>query len=170
MITKKEFPILEFDTEKVAKINPENLFPEKFSADKMIITFFPEAINKLIEEKQVEVYCHIGGENPFDIYRFVDSPDVWIVLGQVGCPACAGNLDLFNGFGIKKVMFCGGGGGLDRNIKVGEFLVVEGAIRDEGFSYHYVEPSRYIYTDKKVSDKLAASLESKPTTSSPCQQ
>ena len=39
MITKKEFPILEFDTEKVAKINPENLFPEKFSADKMIITF-----------------------------------------------------------------------------------------------------------------------------------
>ena len=69
MITKKEFPILEFDTEKVAKINPENLFPEKFSADKMIISFFPEAINKLIEEKQIEVYCHIGGENPFDIYK-----------------------------------------------------------------------------------------------------
>lgn len=93
MITKKEFPILEFDTEKVAKINPENLFPEKFSADKMIISFFPEAINRLIKEKQIEVYCHIGGENPFDIYKFVDAPDVLLILGQVGCPACAGNLD-----------------------------------------------------------------------------
>ena len=161
MITKKEFPILEFDTEKVAKINPENLFPEKFSADKMIITFFPEAISKLIEEKQLEVYCHIAGENPFDIYKFVDAPDVLLILGQVGCPACAGNLDALQAGGLKKVIFCGGGGVLDRNIKVGQLLLVDGAIRDEGFSYHYVEPNRYIYTDKKVTDKLAAFLEEK---------
>ena len=47
----------------------------------------------------------------------------------------------------------------DKNIKVGQLLVVDGAIRDEGFSYHYIEPSRYIYTDKKISDKIAAYLE-----------
>ena len=38
-------------------------------------------------------------------------------------------------------------------------MLVDGAIRDEGFSYHYVEPSRIIYTDKQVTDKMAASLE-----------
>ena len=32
--------------------------------------------------------------------------------------------------------------------------MVEGAIRDEGFSYHYIEPSRYIYVDTKVNDKI----------------
>lgn len=162
MIEKKDFPILEFDTNPVAKINPENLTGgEKWAADKLIITFFPEALNKLIEEGKIEKCYHIGGENPFDIYSFVDSPDVWILLGQVGCPACAGNLDAFQAFGIKKVMFCGGGGVLDRNIKVGEFLVVEGAIRDEGFSYHYLPAGRVVYNDKKVVDKITGYLDEK---------
>lgn len=61
--------------------------------------------------------------------------------------------------GIKKVMFCGGGGVLDKNIEVGQILVVDGAIRDEGFSYHYVEPSRYIYTNPKTTDKIVNYLE-----------
>ena len=46
-----------------------------------------------------------------------------------------------------------------RNIKVGQLLLVDGAIRDEGFSFHYVEPSRIIYSDKKLTDKIAAYLE-----------
>ena len=45
---------------------------------------------KSIGRKTDEVYCHIGGENPFDIYKFVDAPDVLLILGQVGCPACPG--------------------------------------------------------------------------------
>ena len=159
MIAKKEFPILEFDTEKVAKLNPSALAGHKFDATRMVITFFPEAMNKLIASGEVEKYIDIGGENPFSIYRFVNDKDVLIVLGQVGCPSCGGNLDLFYAFGVTKVMFCGGGGVLDKDIKVGQLLVVDGAIRDEGFSYHYVEPSRFIYTDKKVTDKIASYLD-----------
>ena len=101
----------------------------------------------------------IGGENPVYVYEFAEHPDVLITLGYVGCPACAGNLDLFQAMGIQKVMFCGGGGVLDKNIAVGQLLVVEGAIRDEGFSYHYVEPSRLIYVDEAVNEKITAYLE-----------
>ncbi len=65
MIEKKEFPILEFDTNPVAKINPEQLTGgEKWTADKLIITFFPEALKKLLEENQIEKCYYIGGENP----------------------------------------------------------------------------------------------------------
>ena len=56
-------------------------------------------------------------------------------------------------------MFCGGGGVLDKNIEVGQILVVDGAIRDEGFSYHYIEPSRYIYTEPEVTEKIIRYLE-----------
>ncbi|MBQ0168031.1 MAG: nucleoside phosphorylase [Treponema sp.] len=162
MIQKSDFPILEFDTNPVAKINPENLTcGEKWPADKLIITFFSEALNKLLEEKRIEVFTHIGGENPFDIYRFVDAPDILILLGQIGCPACAGNLDAFQAFGIKKVMFCGGGGVLDRSIKVGEFLVVEGAIRDEGFSYHYLPPARVVNANPAVVKRITGYLDEK---------
>lgn len=124
----------------------------------MIITFFPEVINKLEDNGRIVLERTIHGENPVLIYRFSDE-NILITLGQVGCPACAGNLDLFHAMGITKVMFCGGGGVLDKNIEVGQILVVNGAIRDEGFSYHYIEPSRYIYTDPKITEKITEYLE-----------
>lgn len=159
MMLENEFPILEFDNQKTAKLNPSDLAGKKFDATRMIITFFPEVVNKLVATGELESYHEIGGENPFTIYRFTKDAEVLIVHGQVGCPACGGNLDLFYAFGVRKVMFCGGGGVLDRNIKVGQLLLVDGAIRDEGFSYHYVAPSRFIYTDRALTDRIAASLE-----------
>ncbi|NLZ84190.1 MAG: hypothetical protein GX919_00530 [Acholeplasmataceae bacterium] len=46
MIKKNEFPILEFDDNPTALINPENVdrnYP-KLDCDKLIITFFGETI------------------------------------------------------------------------------------------------------------------------------
>lgn len=115
-------------------------------------------MDKLKAEEKITLERTIAGENPLEVYRFLDA-DILITLGFVGCPACAGNLDLFNAMGITKVIFCGGGGVLDKNIEVGQLLVVDGAIRDEGFSYHYIEPSRYIYTDPEVTEKIVSYLE-----------
>ncbi len=160
MYIKHDYPILEFDDNRDAKINPFHFVEEKFKYSKMIITFFPEVLDKLIADGKIVLEKTIGGENIILVYRFVDS-DVLITLGVVGCPSCAGNLDLFHAMGVQKVMFCGGGGVLDKNIEVGQILVVDGAIRDEGFSYHYIKPSRYIYTDKKVTEKIVQYLKEK---------
>ena len=152
------YPILEFDESTTAVLNPSNFASKQFDTNKMIITFFPEVIEKLLSEDMLELDTVIPGENPVTIYRYKNA-DVLITLGQVGCPACGGNLDLFNAMGITKVMFCGGGGVLDKSIKVGTLLVVDGAIRDEGFSYHYAPPARVIYTDKRVTDLICAEIE-----------
>lgn len=158
MIIESKYPILEFDDNKVAKLNPTSFAEQSFETDKLIITFFPEVIDKLVDEGKITLERTISGENPVLIYRFLGD-DILITLGQVGCPACAGNLDLFNAMGITKVMFCGGGGVLDKNIEIGQILVVDGAIRDEGFSYHYIEPARYIYTDSKITEKITQYLD-----------
>lgn len=158
MIIENKFPILEFDDSKAAKLNPVSFVDKPFETNKMIITFFPEVMDKLINERKLTLERTIGGENPIPIYRFTDA-DVLITLGYAGCPSCGGNLDLFNAMGVTKVMFCGGGGVLDKNIEVGQILVVDGAIRDEGFSYHYIEPSRYIYTKSVVTEKIIKYLE-----------
>ncbi len=157
MMSKNDYPILEFDDNRDAKINPISFVDRQFGSNKMIITFFPEVIDKLIADGAITLEETIGGENIILVYRFADT-DILITLGAVGCPSCAGNLDLFHAMGIDKVMFCGGGGVLDRNIEVGQILVVDGAIRDEGFSYHYIKPSKYIYTDKNVTDKIVRYL------------
>lgn len=157
MIMENKYPILEFDDAKVSRLDPALTVDDQFDTDKLVITFFPEVIDKLIDEEEIVLDTTIPGENPVLLYRFIDD-DILITLGQVGCPACAGNLDLFHAMGIRKVMFCGGGGVLDKDIAVGQLLLVDGAIRDEGFSYHYIEPSRYIYTDSKVTDRIAGYL------------
>ncbi len=154
MLYKAEYPVLEFDDLPVAKLNPSNFAGEKFDTDKIIITFFPEVVQKLLDQEEIFEDRVIPGENPIPIYRFTRDPDVLLTLGQVGCPACAGNLDLFHAMGITRAMFCGGGGVLDRNIEVGQILVVDGAIRDEGFSYQYIAPSRVIYTDQEINRKI----------------
>ena len=158
MLFKTEYPVLEFDDQPVAKLNPSNFAEPKFDTDKIIITFFPEVVQKLLDQEAIFEDRVIPGENPVPIYHFSACPDILLTLGQVGCPACAGNLDLFHAMGITKVMFCGGGGVLDRNIEVGQILVVEGAIRDEGFSYQYIAPSRVIYADKETNDKIISYL------------
>lgn len=127
MIAENKYPILEFDDNKIARINPTSFVNQFFKTDKLIITFFPEVMDKLVSEGKITLERTIAGENPVLIYRFMDA-DILITLGIVGCPSCAGNLDLFNAMGITKVMFCGGGGVLDKNIEVGQILVVDGAI------------------------------------------
>ena len=159
MLQKNDFPVLEFDDDPSAKLNPAHFSGDGFDTDKMVITFFPEVIEKLLLYDKIRITKTISGENPLIIYRFMQKPDVLLALGSIGCPACGGNLDLFNAMGIKKVMFCGGGGVLDKNIDVGQILVVDGAIRDEGFSYHYIPASRVIYTDSEVTDKIISYLE-----------
>ncbi len=161
MLSKNDFPVLEFDDSPTAKLNPANFVYEKFATNKLVITFFPEVVKKLKRDGLIAEERLMPGENPFLVYRFTQQPDVLLTLGQVGCPACAGNLDEFHAMGITKVMFCGGGGVLDRNIEVGQILVVDGAIRDEGFSYQYISPSRVIYTSPETTDKIRKYLDEK---------
>ena len=48
MIKRNALSILEFEYEKNAKINPTHLMEQGFEFNKLVITFFPEVINKLI--------------------------------------------------------------------------------------------------------------------------
>ena len=154
MFYGNEWPVLEYDDNPTAKLNPAHFAGNGFDTDKMVITFFPEVIDKLLAAGRIREERVIPGENPVAIYRFADREDVLLTLGQVGCPACGGNLDLFNAMGVTRVMFCGGGGVLDKNLEVGQILVVDGAIRDEGFSYQYIPASRVIYTDPAITEKI----------------
>ena len=110
MFIKNDLPVLEFDNNPTAKLNPTNFAQDKFKTNKMIITFFPEVVEKLVKNGQIIEEQRISGENPFIVYRFAEHPDVLLTLGQFGCPSCAGNLDEFHAMGITKVMFRGGGG------------------------------------------------------------
>lgn len=147
---KKEFPILEFDPDKEAFINPR-MISDKYPKlpSHLLVCFFKDAIDKLFENEEIVHLTTLRGENDLEIFKFVHH-DVALIPGKVGAPLCAGFMDECIALGSRYVMFCGGAGVLRADLAVGHLVVVDSAIRDEGTSYHYVKPSRIIRSDARV--------------------
>ncbi|MBR4223482.1 MAG: nucleoside phosphorylase [Oscillospiraceae bacterium] len=159
MLTVQDMPVLEYDDSPTSRFDPMQMGLPQFDTDKMILTFFREVLGKLKERGEIYEDSVIEGEDPIIVYRFKEHRDVLITAGQVGCPACGSNMDYFAARGIRRLMFCGGGGVLDKTIEVGQALLVDGAIRDEGFSYQYIPPSRIVYADTEVNDRIAGYMD-----------
>ena len=64
----------------------------------------------------------------------------------VGAPAATQILDWLISYGVKTVISTGSCGVLE-DIPENSFLIPSEALRDEGTSYHYLPPSRFVETD-----------------------
>jgi uridine phosphorylase len=62
-------------------------------------------------------------------------------------------------FGCRKFIACGGCGVLDKDIAVGHLVVVSGAVRDEGVSYHYLPPAREVTANPNAVSALVRTLD-----------
>lgn len=151
----KRYPILEFDPDQKAYIEP-SMNKTKAGCTKLVITFFKEVIDHLISSGIIEPFLQLKGENSYTFYRFKDT-DIMIFHGGIGGPLCGGMMEEAIASGVRKIMFCGGGGVL-QPLPVGTLIVVDSAIRDEGLSYHYAEPSREIFTNRSVLDTIQSYL------------
>ena len=58
MLTDK-YPILEYDNNREAKVNPIALADKSFETDKLVLTFFPEVMDKLKEEGKISLEIEI---------------------------------------------------------------------------------------------------------------
>lgn len=81
-----------------------------------------------------------------------------IKLG-VGAPLAAKKMEELIAFGVKRFISIGTAGSLQKEVSIGDFVVCEKAIRDEGVSHHYLKSSKYSYPSKKMVDKIKKSLD-----------
>ncbi len=150
------YPILEFDDHDDVFIKPHFNVQYLPKVENLIITFFKEVVNELLENKAIEVYMHLKGENDYTFYKFVND-DTLIFHGGIGGPLCGGMMEEAIAMGIKRILFCGGGGIL-KQMPVGHCIVIDSAIRDEGTSYHYAKPSREMVVDPNIVHTLDQGL------------
>lgn len=68
-------------------------------------------------------------------------------------------LETLIAMGVKRFISIGTAGTLQKHIKVGDLIVCERAIRDEGTSHHYLKHSKYAYASKKMVQKIKESLD-----------
>lgn len=95
-----------------------------------------------------------GGE----MYLLNETSKKIAVIGNfgIGAPIAVSILEELIAFGVKKFISIGTAGTLQKNIKIGDLIICDKAIRDEGTSYHYLKPSKYSYASKKVVNKMKA--------------
>lgn len=146
MLERKEFPILEFDPNPEAKIEPSYLTERVDIPECCVITFFGDVINEMLQSnqlKQVAVFYSATVHLPIYETEY-NGKSIGIVQGFLGAAGSAGLLEELIVMGMKKFIVCGGAGVLQKGIQVGRLIIPYAAVRDEGVSYHYIQPSREI--------------------------
>ncbi len=139
------FPILEFDPDCRAKLCPEQpdapLLPEK-----CVITFFREALEELVREQNLSPIAHLHSEIvDLPIYRLERrGKPVCVALPFATSPGAVCTLEELHALGAEKFVVCGGAGCLVPDLKLGRVILPASAVRDQGASYHYLEPSREV--------------------------
>lgn len=77
----------------------------------------------------------------------------------VGAPAAALAMEGLIARGTRTVVSVGHVGGLQPAARVGDVVVADRALRDEGTSHHYLEPARFVEADGAVVEAIAARLD-----------
>jgi len=145
-LKKAEAPILEFDPDKNAILNPRIYGMESPLPTKGVMCFFQDVIQKLYRQKKLEqigyIRCEMG---KLPIYQCLfNKKKTFVIQAGLGAPFSAALLEELIVIGASQVVICGGCGVLKKEIAVGHLIIVNSAVRDEGTSYHYLPPNREV--------------------------
>ena len=155
-----DYPILEFDETPEAFIEPSKIIRARDLPENCVICFFKGVLDKVVEEHHAQVVVQNRWEDgPHLIYEisYRDQRLAFFHPG-VGAPIATGLLEEAIAFGCRKFIACGGCGVLEKDIAVGHLMVVAGAVRDEGVSYHYLPPGREVIADESGVNALVNTL------------
>lgn len=158
-IIKNDIPILEFDIEPNAVINPTHENLDLNLPRKCVFAFLGDYIDEYArrtESKKVSEF--VSATKLFPIYITKHKGEE-IVLCQapVGAAAATQILDWLIGYGVQNIISAGTCGTLTTFLE-GYFLVPKKALRDEGTSYHYAPLSRFIEINTTARNAIEETL------------
>ena len=78
-----------------------------------------------------------------------------------GAPTAVMTLEELAAFGIKQIVNLGTAGGLQQNMNIGDIVICDRAIRDEGTSHHYLPVEKYAFSCSELTENLYTAFERK---------
>jgi|TARA_Y100000310_G_scaffold286082_1_gene309972 uridine phosphorylase len=154
-------PLLEFDPEREAVIEPSKVIKLRDVPEHCVLCFFREAIDAAAATLNLQPLRSLQsemGEMPVFAAEH-NGHAMAIVPAPVGAPLAAAVLEEIVARGARKFIVCGGAGVLDSAIGSGEIVVATAAVRDEGTSYHYLPPEREARPTQAAVDAITRVLE-----------
>ena len=129
------------------KMTPKNFVEKIDQIDYCLIIFSNEIFNYVLENYKCELVAHLkdctGGR---DVYKFINNgKTIAFYNTYVGSTSTGNLIEETNALlEIKHYVMFGSCGSLDKEKTTNRFIIPHKAYRDEGMSYHYMEPSDYI--------------------------
>ncbi len=113
------------------KISPDSQFPET-----VVLCYHSPLMQKILKDERFERCEHI----------FVHQNKKWGIVGNfgIGAPVAAITMEDLIARGVKRFITFGYCGTLQKNLKIGDYILIDKAIRDEGTSHHYLPSEKYI--------------------------
>lgn len=149
----EKIPLLEFDPDRAAYVQPEKIQPKVDAPVAAVACFFTETIEELTKDARKVIDLPSRGalwEIDYNGER------LGLFYPGVGAPLACNSLERVIAAGCSVVIACGGSGAIRADLKMGHHaIIVTEALRDEGTSFHYLPPSRTVTADKNVVDVLS---------------
>ena len=124
-------------------------FP-KFDIPKSVILCYDKAFfNDLLKKEK------LTRTNFYELYLINSTNNKIGIIGNfgIGAPSAVRLLEELIALGIKKFISFGTSGTLQKDINIGDLVICDKAIRDEGVSYHYIKSSKYAFSSDKLLKK-----------------
>ena len=150
-IIKNEIPILEFDSEQSAVIDPTHEKLDLQLPKKCVFAFLGDYIDEYAHKtdtRQVSGFISATKQYPIYITRY-KGEEIVLCQAPVGAAPATQILDWLIGYGVCEIISAGTCGCLEKFAE-STFLVPSKALRDEGTSYHYASPSRFIEINERA--------------------
>lgn len=140
--------LLDFDSTPGAVLEPDHERNEThyhFHAKLLFAFLTQEAIDDFLAQRPHRVLGHFDCFGKVTLIYEVEMPKEKITLCQamLGAPAAVQILDWLISYGVKQILAIGSAGTLV-DLPENYFLVPTKTIRDEGTSFHYMEPGNFV--------------------------
>lgn len=158
-ILKNEIPILEFDTEATAVIDPNHELLDLKLPKKCVFAFLGDYIDAYAnhtDTRQVSLFISATKHYPIYITNYKGA-EIVLCQAPVGAAVAVQILDWLIGYGVREIISAGSCGALEQ-FPESTFLVPKRALRDEGTSYHYAPPSRFMEINERARQAIQETI------------
>ena len=158
-ITKHAYPILEHDSSQLAVLMPDHEKLNLKLPEKAVFAFLGDVIDSYALShgaKKVSEFISITKVYPIYVLEY-KGEEICLCQAPMGAAAAVQLMDWLIGYGVRKIISAGYCGVM-ADIPEDTFLVPMKALRDEGVSYHYLPPERFIDLDREVLSSIEKTL------------
>lgn len=114
-------------------------------------------LNKIIKNNFASTFYRLDG----DIYVLNAHGVAFVTNFGMGSPAFAMMAEVLIGLGVKNIILTGIAGSLQKNLKAGDIVLCEKALRDEGVSSSYIAPADFALPSASLTTKIKEALTQK---------